>query len=75
MRFGDLPNDLRRKEVKNYFDKTTGSTRTNSVLVFGSPGEASNSRNEEFLILSASDQLRQRVAGALSQVSLEVGFP
>ena len=96
LRLGDLPNDLRRKEVTNYFDKTEGSG-SSKVLVCGSPGEVSSSRSEGFLFdaysgyetvrwnagnnrkfiwimigLGSPDQFRQRVAWALSQVSLAI---
>jgi hypothetical protein len=94
LRLGDLTNDLRKVEVTNYFGDSDESDNS-QVLVCGSPGEISNSKNQEFLFdantgfatnglytgnnrkyvwimiaLGASDQLRQRVAWALSQVSI-----
>ena len=90
---GDLPNDLRQTEVREFFDPSV-ENEDNKILVCGSPGEVANDKNKEFLFdadigfsttgwdvsrnrkyvwimtaLGASDQLRQRVAWALSQVS------
>ena len=94
LRLGDLPNDLRKDEVLNYFDNTVQGGDT-KVLVCGSPGEVANDKTQGFLFdsssnyrtviryagasrryvwimvaLVASDQLRQRSAWALSQVSI-----
>jgi hypothetical protein len=96
IRLGDLPNDLRRTEVVDYFDTSTEGENS-QVLVCGSPGEISSDKEHPFVFdvdtqystvswdtgnnrkyvwimvsLSAVDQLRQRVAWALSQVSFKV---
>ena len=94
LNLGDLPNDLRRQEVIDFFDDSLKSSDS-KVLVCGSHGEISNVNSGMFLFdtnngysttgwntgnnrkyvwimiaLSAPDQLRQRVAWALSQVGL-----
>ena len=94
LRLGDLPTDLRRTEVLEYFDDSDEGDTIN-VLVCGSPGEIGNEKDKGFLFdantgfstvgwsttnnrkyvwimiaLGASDQLRQRISWALSQVSL-----
>lgn len=98
LKLGDLPNDLRRVEVTNYFDKTVESDNS-KMLVCGSPGEVANSKDDGLLLdastgfstlgwntgksreyvwimiaLGAPDQLRQRVAWALSQVGRFIHF-
>ena len=96
LRLGDLPNDLRKDEVLNYFDNSVQGGDT-QVLVCGSPGEVENDKTQGFLfdssssfrtnhrysgasrrfvwtmaVLGATDQLRQRCAWALSQVSIKI---
>ena len=93
LNLGDLPNELRRDEVLDFFDNSQKSSDS-KVLVCGSHGEISNVNNDGFVFdsytgfqtvgwntgnnrkhvwlmiaLSAPDQLRQRIAWALSQVS------
>ena len=96
LRVGDLPNDLRRVEVLDYFDDSVEAGSSLS-LVCGSPGEIQNDATKGFKFdastayqtvpwyvgdnrkyvwmmvgLSASDQLRQRVAWTLAQVSSQL---
>ena len=46
---GDLPRFVKTNEVTNYFSSTTDNNVEQSVLVCGSPGEASNDEDSEHL--------------------------
>merc|ERR1711862_536225 len=92
----DLPTNLRKEEVIDYFDDSKEGDNS-KVLVCGSPGEISNDLSQPFqfdantgfetiswtpgnnrkyvwlmIALKSSDQLRQRVAWALSQILVVV---
>lgn len=96
MSLGDLPNDLRKVEVIDYFDESDKNLES-LMMVCGSPGEVTNNKTGGFLFdadtgyqtvpwyvgnnkkyvwimvaLNANDQLRQRVAWALSQVRRKI---
>ncbi len=49
IKIGDLPNNLRREEVTNYFDVDADAVDTTQVIVCGSPGEVANHPENEFL--------------------------
>ncbi len=48
LRLDDLPNDLRKEEVINYFNPSANDDNS-KMLVCGSPGEISNDRGSGFL--------------------------
>lgn len=54
LRIGDLPNDLRREEVIDYFDDSDDSANS-KVFICGSPGEVSNKKTNDFKFDASGD--------------------